>query len=89
MKTFTATLIALFVSLAAAPLAHAHPGHAHDGTFAMYVSHAAQWLDDGMAIGALVGAGDRGVLCDQKEAPPSPKLTEGHIARGLACCRFN
>ena len=57
MKTFTATLIALFVSLAAAPLAHAHPGHAHDGTFAMYVSHAAQWLDDGMAIGALLGLG--------------------------------
>jgi hydrogenase/urease accessory protein HupE len=57
MKSFAAILMAIIVTLAAAPMALAHPGHAHDGSFAMYVAHAARWLDDGIAIVALVGLG--------------------------------
>jgi hypothetical protein len=57
MKSFALTLIAIFVTFAAAPLALAHPGHAHDSSFAMYVAHASKWLDDGFAIMALIGLG--------------------------------
>jgi hypothetical protein len=68
MKGFAATWIAIIVTLAAAPLALAHPGHAHAGSFAMYVAHAAQWLDDGIAIVALVGLGI-GVFYAVKKMP--------------------